>query len=173
MSDFTTDAARATALGRALGARLRHLRIDAGASIAAVAHRLGVDSHSIGRIERGLHSPRKNQIARLLAHYPVPDDEQRAAAELLGQDQTGEGQYQVADALPGWLARATGVERTSSHLHTYALHHFPAPVQTTSRRPCRPRSTPGPSPAPPTRNGPWPPTRTTSSGASTGPASSS
>ncbi|MFD6872395.1 Scr1 family TA system antitoxin-like transcriptional regulator, partial [Streptomyces koyangensis] len=114
----------------ASSARLRHLRIDAGASIAAVARRLGVDSHSIGRIERGLHSPREDQIARLLAHYQVPDDELRAAAELLGQDQTGEGQYQVADALPGWLARATGVERTSSHLHAYARHHFPAPVQT-------------------------------------------
>ncbi|MFD6243115.1 MULTISPECIES: Scr1 family TA system antitoxin-like transcriptional regulator [Streptomyces] len=130
MSDFTTDAARATALGRVLGARLRHLRIDAGASLAAVARRLGVSRHSIGQIERGLHSPRKNQIARLLAHYQVPDDEQRATAELLGQDQTGEGQHQVADALPGWLTRATGVERTSSHLHAYALHHFPAPVQT-------------------------------------------
>ncbi|MGW9643041.1 Scr1 family TA system antitoxin-like transcriptional regulator [Streptomyces albidoflavus] len=130
MSDLTTDAARATALGRVLGARLRHLRIDAGASLAAVARRLGVSRHSIGQIERGLHSPRKNQIARLLAHYQVPDDEQRASAELLEQDQTGEGQHQAADELPGWLARATGVERTSSHLHAYARHHFPAPVQT-------------------------------------------
>ncbi len=130
VSTLTTDTAQATALGRVLSARLRHLRSDAGTSLAAVARRLGVSRHSIGRIERGLHSPRKDQITRLLAHYQVPDDEQRAAAELLRQDQTGEGQHQVADALPGWLARATGVERTSSHLHAYALHHFPAPVQT-------------------------------------------
>ncbi len=130
MSDFTTDAAQATALGRVLGARLRHLRVNAGASLAIVARRLGISRHTIGRIERGLHPPREDQIARLLDHYPVPDDEQRSAAELLGQDQTGEGQHQVTDALPGWLARATSVERTSSHLHTYTRHHFPAPVQT-------------------------------------------
>ncbi|MFD6405719.1 helix-turn-helix domain-containing protein [Streptomyces diastaticus] len=124
MSDLTTDAARATTLGHVLGARLR---IDAGASLHAVARRLRISHNTIGRIERGLHPPREDQIARLLAHYQDRDDERHAAAELPGQDQTGEGQHQVADALPGWLARATGVERTSSHLHACALHHFPRP----------------------------------------------
>ncbi|MEU7355011.1 hypothetical protein ABZ663_32385, partial [Streptomyces albidoflavus] len=44
MSDFTTDAARATALGRVLGARLRHLRTDAGHG-ADPDHVVGADEH--------------------------------------------------------------------------------------------------------------------------------
>ncbi|WP_176482340.1 helix-turn-helix domain-containing protein [Streptomyces albidoflavus] len=47
MSTLTTDTAQATALGRVLGARLRHLRTDAGTSLDAVARRLGVSRHSI------------------------------------------------------------------------------------------------------------------------------
>lgn len=56
----------------ALGRRLRELRTERGISQGGLAHRTGVHTTAIGRMERGVREPRATMILRLAQGLEVP-----------------------------------------------------------------------------------------------------
>jgi transcriptional regulator with XRE-family HTH domain len=116
-SEFMTDHPHPSVRSRQVSALLRRLREDLGLSGAEVAKALGMSPSKISRMETGNRGLRADDVAALLGHYKVPEQER---AQILDQvrkseergwwESQGLGLPQLWQALINFESRATRIQ---------------------------------------------------------------
>ncbi|GAB2926496.1 helix-turn-helix transcriptional regulator [Nonomuraea fastidiosa] len=123
MNGASTAAARQT-----VGARLRHLRLDRGLTLEAVAAETGSSAPTLSRMERGQAPFDRAFLSRLLTLYGITDPYQQEALISVA----------VGRREPGWWDQTVPLEETvlwhheqaATLIRTYATHFVPDLLRT-------------------------------------------
>jgi transcriptional regulator with XRE-family HTH domain len=112
-----TDNPNPSVRSRQVSALLRRLREELGISAAEVAKALGMSPSKISRIETGSRGLRADDVAAMLGHYKVPEQQRaqileqvRKAEERGWWESQGLGLPQLWQALINFESRATRIQ---------------------------------------------------------------
>lgn len=115
---------------KTLGAELRRLRIERGASIEEIAKLLGCSSGKVSHFETGRNAPSKAELIVLMGHYNVPT-EQQAVLEETREEARKRGWWSTY-RLPSWFQDYVGMEADAIRVRTFELELIPGLLQTES-----------------------------------------
>lgn len=124
------DRSGPTVRRRLLGAQLRRLREERGATRAEVARALRCSESKISRLELGRIGYKDRDVQDLLS-YLEGDAVERETALGLARDVNVRGWWHTySDVLPTWFERYVGLESAASLISTYEAQFVPGLLQT-------------------------------------------
>ncbi|RKT84514.1 Helix-turn-helix domain-containing protein [Saccharopolyspora antimicrobica] len=115
---------------KTLGAELRRLRIERGASIEEIAKLLGCSSGKVSHFETGRNAPSKAELIVLMGHYKVPADQQEVLEET--REEARKRGWWSTYRLPPWFQDYVGMEADAIRVRTFELELIPGLLQTES-----------------------------------------
>lgn len=126
----SVDRSGPTVRRRLLGAQLRRLREERGATRADVARVLRCSESKISRLELGRIGYKDRDVQDLLVHLGVAAVE-RDTVLALARDVNARGWWHTySDVLPTWFERYVGLESAASLISTYEAQFIPGLLQT-------------------------------------------
>jgi transcriptional regulator with XRE-family HTH domain len=114
---------------RQLGAALRQLRTDAGATREEIALVLGCSPTKVTYLESGRNVIGKTELIVLLQHYGAAAAGKLEPLEELRQEANRRSWWSTA-RLPEWLANYVGLETEASSVRSFELELIPGLLQT-------------------------------------------
>jgi transcriptional regulator with XRE-family HTH domain len=113
-----------------LGARLRGLREEAGASREAAAAAIGSSAPKISRMELGRTAVKARDLAGLLTLYGVSNEAERETMLALCRHGSARGWWQgYGDAVPAWMRHYIGLEQAAVLIRSYDVQYIPGLLQ--------------------------------------------
>jgi transcriptional regulator with XRE-family HTH domain len=120
-----------TVLRLLLGAQLRRLRESKRISLEDAGHVIRASHSKMSRLELGRVGFKDRDIADLLTHYGVTDEQERTALRELARKASAQGWWHdYSDVLPGWFQAYVGLEEAATRIRNYEIQFVPGLLQT-------------------------------------------
>jgi transcriptional regulator with XRE-family HTH domain len=120
-----------TVLRLLLGAQLRRLRESKRLSLEDAGHVIRASHSKMSRLELGRVGFKDRDIADLLTHYGVTDEQERTALRDLARKASAQGWWHdYSDVLPGWFQAYVGLEEAATRIRNYEIQFVPGLLQT-------------------------------------------
>jgi uncharacterized protein DUF5753/helix-turn-helix protein len=120
-----------TVLRMLLGAHLRKLREQCGASREEAGYKIRASESKISRMELGRVSFKQRDVADLLTLYGLLDEQERQRLLSLARNANQAGWWhRYGDVLPAWFQSYVGLEAAAEAIRSYDVQFVPGLLQT-------------------------------------------
>lgn len=119
-----------TAVRRALGQRLRGMRLDAGLTVAEAGDRVGCSASRITKIELAQAAVSGDDVGKMLAAYGIADPGLRRVLGVMASEGGRKEWWEGRRAVPPKFGSYLGLESVATSLHAYDTHLVHGLLQT-------------------------------------------